>query len=189
MSRSVSLLLGLPDYVRVRDCRGKLATRFDSFPYPDRSLDGIVGIVAHATDSDMSAESLALYQTGKIEGDPYPAIAYHFVIRADGSVEWCHDLEVLTWHAGRRASATHVSVCFPGAGADAPATDAQVASGRALRVWLERILERPLPFVPHCEILPVALYCPGSTWPQWGEALNRDEDEAPQAPAAELSHA
>lgn len=165
--------------MQLRDTRGHLAVRADGPPYRRRALDAIVGVAVHATAADMSAESLALYQSTKLEGDPYPAIAYHYVLRPDGSVEWCHDLAVETWHAGVRGSAAYVALCFAGAGGETPATPAQLAAAAELLALLEQQLGRPLEVRPHHELLPSANGCPGPSWPEWRDALTPRDGAAP----------
>lgn len=172
-----SPVFNLPAPFTVRDCRGRLAERVDGLGYRTRSLAAILGIVAHATEADMSAENLALYQTTKVEGDPYPAIAYHLVVRADGVVEWCHDFQVETWHAGLEGSTRYVAVCWVGADQEAGATPAQVAAGRALVTALAELVGRPLVVQPHTALMPFVA-CPGPSWPRWGPSLTADEGES-----------
>lgn len=164
--------LRLPPPFALRDVRGRLATRLHGLPYRARPLERIEGVAVHATEVDTSAEDLALYQTAKLEGDPFPAIAYHFVVRADGTLEWCHDLEVETWHAGAAGSATHLSLCLAGAGGDEGLPgDVQVDAARALLAALEARLGRRLLVRGHAELLPVAARCPGARWREWRDRL------------------
>lgn len=164
--------LHLPPPFALRDVRGRLATRLYGLPYRARPVERIEGVAVHATEVDTSAEELALYQTAKLEGDPFPAIAYHFVVRADGTVEWCHDLEVETWHAGAAGSATHLSLCVAGAGGDTGLPgDVQVDAARALLAALEARLGHPLRVRAHADLLPVAARCPGRRWPEWRDRL------------------
>ncbi len=168
--------LTLPPPFDLVDRRGRLPIRVDGRPYSSRPLDAIRGVAVHTTASDMSAEDLALYQTTKVEGDPYPAIAYHFLVHPDGTVEWCHDLEVETWHAGSDGSYHYLSVCFPGA-SDEPPTPEQLAAGRALLAELSRDLGRSLEVRAHRDLLPVA-HCPGPSWPSWADKLILPEGAA-----------
>ncbi len=169
-------MLTLPPPLALVDRQGQLPIRSGGIPYRQRPVDGLVGVVLHATDADTTAESLALYQTTKVEGDPYPALAYHFVVQANGTVEWCHDLAVETWHAGVEASAHYVSVCLPGAGGDEPAPPAQLAAGRELVRALERLLARPMQVRAHVELM-AGSPCPGPRWRDLVRALAEGEGE------------
>ncbi len=163
-------MLTLPAPHPLLDRRGRLAVRPDGIPYRQRPLERIVGVALHATDAATSAESLALYQATKVEGDPYPAIAYHYVVHADGTIEWCQDLDVETWHAGAAGSAQYLAVCLAGAWTEARAPDAQLAAGRALVAALSRQLGRALVVRAHRELMPIVA-CPGPRWSELRDAL------------------
>lgn len=160
----------LPEPYVVTDRRGALAERSGGVPYGARSLDEVVGVAIHATTLDSSAATLARYQTIKVEGDPYPAMAYHFLVHPDGGVEWCQDLEVLTWHAGGEGSATHLAVCLAGA-AEAPLPAVQEGAARALLDVLCLHVGRRLAVRPHHALVPAAAGCPGPGWRLWGASL------------------
>ena len=172
-------MLTFPTSLRVRDLRtpGLLRERLDGTPYRRRELAAITGVTMHATAWPMDPEAMALYQTTKVEGDPYPAIAYHFVVSPEGELAWCQALEVETWHAGAVSSTTRIAVCLAAAASDAGATDKQVAVTRVLLGCLERFLGRPLDVQPHHLLLPVTTTCPGPSWERWGPLLIA-EDQA-----------
>lgn len=166
-------MLTFPSSLRVRDLRapGLLRERLDAPPYRRRELAAVTGVAIHACAWPTTPESMALYQTTKVEGDPYPAIAYHFVISAEGEAAWCQDLEVETWHAGAVSSTTRVAICLDAAASDAGATEQQIAATCSLLGCLERFLGRPLDVQPHHLLLPVTTTCPGPTWERWGPRL------------------
>jgi len=154
----------------VADPRGTLPVREGCSGYPARPLEGIQMAVIHysGVDADSSALQIARYQTGKAEGDPFPEIAYSFVVRRDGQIEQCHDLETRSWHAGGHNNDTGVGICLPGL--DWPA-EPQLASAAALVTALQRELGRGLRVVGHKELRATA--CPGPNWPIWKEHLLR----------------
>lgn len=155
------------------DLRGRLPTRLDGVAYRTRPLERVIGVAIHATAWEQTTESLALYQTTKLEGDPYPAIAYHFVVATDGAVDWCHDLATETWHAGAEGSYRYAAVCLVGAAAEGGPSDVQVAAVRALLGRLERELGRTLEVQPHHELLRGAR-CLGDGWERWGHRLRAE---------------
>ena len=98
-------------------------------------------VVIHysGVDADSGALQIAEYQTTKKEGDLFPECAYSFVVRRDGRIEQCHDLETRTWHAGGRNNDRGIGVCLPGSGWPAPAQlDSTAALIRALARELGR---------------------------------------------------
>jgi N-acetyl-anhydromuramyl-L-alanine amidase AmpD len=157
----------------VIDYRGRLPVRKSSQGYPSRPLGGIDMVVIHysGVDSDSGAPEIALYQTTKTAGDLFPECAYSFVIRWDGRIEQCHDLEKRTWHAGGRNNDTGIGVCLPGSGW--PTSD-QLDSAAALIRALNRSLGRggnrpPLRVMGHKEVS--STLCPGPYWASWKETL------------------
>ncbi|MDO9066704.1 MAG: peptidoglycan recognition family protein, partial [Chloroflexota bacterium] len=94
----------------VKDWRGLLPTRDRALPYDRRDVKGITYVVIHHTagPSNWSANAgggghgLAGWDVTQTERDPYPEITYHFVVNADGTIERCHSLDVLAWHAGAK---------------------------------------------------------------------------------------
>lgn len=160
---------------RVTDLRGTLPVREGARPYGQRPRAAITGVCLHhsGVDADSTAQELASYQTTKGQGDPFPAIAYHFVVRRDGGVEWCHDLETRTWHAGREANDRYVAVCLVG---QEPTGAQTVAAGVLLRV-LEAELGRPLDLKGHKDFM--ATVCPGQWWPAGRDLVRLAPDAGP----------
>lgn len=115
----------------VVDLRGSLPVRKGAGRYPARPLEGITMVVIHysGVDADSSALQIAKYQTTKGTGDLFPECAYTFVVRWDGRIEQCHDLEKRTWHAGGRNNDAGIGICLPGS--EWP-TEEQLGSASAL---------------------------------------------------------
>src|SRR5688500_15131500 len=97
----------------VNDLRGTLTTlrsRGVNWPimdYNTRPLDGIRGVTLHYTEgpAGQSAEDVAVFQTSaEARGNtgvdqPFPAIAYTFLVTEDGVAHLCHGLETRVWHS------------------------------------------------------------------------------------------
>ncbi|MHB1133724.1 MAG: peptidoglycan recognition protein family protein [Chloroflexota bacterium] len=146
------------------DRRGHLPTRPGAEPYAARALGAITMAVIHysGVDADHSAAQIAAYQVGKTEGDLFPAIAYHFVVRQNGEIEQCHDLATRAWHAGSAGNESGVGICLPMLHGP---TTTQVEACARLVATLRQRLGRVLAVVGHCDLMPTA--CPGPAWPLW----------------------
>lgn len=155
---------------RVVDLRDALPTRGAANPYPTRPLAAITTAVVHysGVDRDSSALEIAQYQTAKTEGDLFPAIAYHFVVRQEGLVEQCHDLGTRTWHAGTQANDVGIAICLPMLYGP---TDAQIDATSRLIAALGDRLETVLQVKGHKEFTPTP--CPGPEWETWRARLRR----------------
>lgn len=116
----------------------------------------------------------ACYQTSKTAHLPFPAIAYHRYVEADGAVSQCHDLEVVTWHVGANSPTTRdgvgifnwqaIGVAFAG---ENP-TPAQIVALRVVGDEIDARLGRRLLRLGHSDICgPGSTECPGATWPEW----------------------
>lgn len=161
----------------MKDWRGLLPTRERTMPYDKRDVKGISYIVIHHStgSSTLTAPVLAKWDVTQTEKDPYPEITYHFVIDADGTIERCHSLDVLAWHAGdRRLPAPGgvsinnwkgVAICLVGnfMGGVQP-TNAQLQSAARLCKAILQIVPNAT-IVGHRDIVPAGgTSCPGDTW-------------------------
>lgn len=167
----------------VKDWRGLLPTRHRALPYDKRDVKGVTYVVIHhsAGSSSWSANAggggngLAGWDVTQTDRDPYPEITYHFVVNADGLIERCHSLDVLSWHAGGPGMPAPggvginnwkgVAICLPGnfMGSAVP-TDAQLQStARLCQALLKQLPGATI--VGHKDITPPrATQCPGDTW-------------------------
>lgn len=76
-----------------------------------RSLSRVTHIaVHHSLTKQGSAESYARYH---VQNSNWPGIGYHFVIEKDGTIKWCHDPEVKSYHVGK-SNGFSVGVCLTG---------------------------------------------------------------------------
>jgi hypothetical protein len=166
----------VPGY-RVADLRGRLPARQGATGYDTRPLTAITMAVVHysGVDADSPAQAIAEYQTGKAEGDLFPAIAYHFVVRQSGEIEQCHDLITRTWHAGALGNDRGIAICLPMLAGPTPL---QAEATARLILALGDRLKRTLQVKGHKELGPTQ--CPGEGWQTWKHRLTRPSGGAPR---------
>lgn len=139
--------------------------------YERRELAAIRYVVLHhsGVDVDSVTQSIAQYH---VDVQKWPGIGYHFLVHWGGQVDWCNDLETISYHvAGRNKSC--IGICIPGDwGARLPPVAARTAA-HDLVVWLRATLPSPIEVVGHSEVaLPGrGTNCPGVTWPSWRAAV------------------
>ncbi len=79
--------------------------------YSSRPLASVTHVaVHHSLTKTGSAESFARYH---VRTNEWPGIGYHFVIEKNGTVKWCNDLEVKSYHVGKSNSFS-VGICMVG---------------------------------------------------------------------------
>lgn len=89
----------------------QILPRHPSKAYGLRGLGDIKKIaVHHSLTSSGSAKAFANYH---INTNKWPGIGYHFVIEKDGSIIWCHDLEVRSYHVGN-SNRIALGICLVG---------------------------------------------------------------------------
>ncbi len=136
----------------------------------------------HAGPGRPTVDDIADYQTGPDSHLPFPAIAYHLYIEADGTIIQCHDIEAVTWAQGTGSPGNllgvglnnwwAIAVCLSG---EHPAAE-QVAAIVRVDSWIDGALARHLPRVGHRDVsrsqagLPLT-ECPGASWPEWADQL------------------
>jgi hypothetical protein len=93
-----------------RDCRDTLLKN-PRKTYETRPLTNITQIaIHHSLTKTGSAGSFARYH---VRQNDWPGIGYHFVIEKDGTVKWCNDLTVKSYHIGR-ANNSAIGICLVG---------------------------------------------------------------------------
>lgn len=180
------------DEPAVIDIRGQLPTRQGARPYYIRSWAKdpfeptddelaaararIVGMTVHYTASNPAGtpEDIARYQVGPEPRDAFPAVAYTFLVTADGTIYRCHDIETRTWHSGVvvggvNRNEDHVGVGWIG---NHSPTRAQVRALRQVRQTVEAELGRRLLLEGHRDAPGAATLCPGPTWEAWRAELD-----------------
>jgi N-acetylmuramoyl-L-alanine amidase len=83
-----------------------------------------------------SAEGYARYHVNTLG---WPGIGYHFVIETDGTIKWCHDVGLRSYHVGN-SNRFAVGICVTGDFRTEELTDAQEESLVALVGALKRDL-------------------------------------------------
>ena len=158
----------------VIDERNQLPTRLNgwetsSYPYRSRPIAGVTGGRAHYTAGPVSSttRNIANYQVGPTAQDPFPAIAYHYLVEGDGSVHWCHDLDKRVWGSGQPGSnESDVHVCYTG---DTQPNGRQLDGIKTALRHAQGVLGKKLSIKAHRDGYSTA--CPGPTWELWRSAV------------------
>lgn len=118
-----------------------------------------------------TALEVAEWQASPGAQSPFPAVAYHLFVEADGRVEQLQDLETVTWHSGQAGDEAiagisvknwrGAAVCFSG---DNP-TPVQIVGIREAAHWIDEQIGSNLPRLGHKDLS--ATTCPGATWETW----------------------
>jgi hypothetical protein len=164
----------------IRDLRATLPRIGE---YQRRSLDIVAGVLIHHTAGahlDWTAEDIAKYHiTPRPEApEGWPGIGYPFLVHWDGAIDWCQDLEAVTYHGDGQPRINGVGIynwqmigiCLTGDFVQGRTpTPRQLLATHELTSLLSWALGRRLPVVGHQEIS--ATLCPGDTWAEWGKVL------------------
>lgn len=113
-----------------------------------------------------AVEAIARYQVTQMDRDPFPAIAYTFVVDGFGDIYRCHDLTTRTWHNGAvvdgiARNASHVGIAYIG---DGGPTLSQLRGLAQAHLLCERELGFDL--LPEAHKDQYATACPWN-WPSW----------------------
>ncbi|WP_078554977.1 N-acetylmuramoyl-L-alanine amidase [Bacillus alkalicellulosilyticus] len=118
--------------MNIIDKRNSLA-RHRSRTYRRRSRSAITNIaIHHSATTSGSAEAFARYHVNELG---WPGIGYHYVVDKDGSIHWCHDLEVVSYHVGN-SNGRAVGICMVGDFRSQTLGDAQRNAAQELTAWL-----------------------------------------------------
>ena len=94
----------------VKDVREKLL-KHSTKNYYARKISDITHIaVHHSLTATGSAEAFARHHVNK---NDWPGIGYHFVIEKDGTVKWCNDIGIKTYHVGK-SNKFSIGICITG---------------------------------------------------------------------------
>jgi len=146
--------------------------------YQRRDLGRIEGVVIHhtAVNADLSAQDIARYH---VERNGWPGIGYHFLVHTNGDIDWCNDLEAVSYHAGGQEKKSgvginnwrYVGVALNGCFTEGRAPTAQqLLAARVLIALIEYRLGRRLAVLGHKEL--GGTRCPGDDWEEWKRLLN-----------------
>jgi len=135
------------------------------------SPPSLVCIHHSATHATVMPEAMARYH---VREKDRPGIAYHYVIGPQGTIWWCNDDDLFTFHGNGHN--VGIGVCLVGNFTSAPPTAAQLESAR----WLYHELRRrygDLPLVGHNTAAGAATECPGKTWQTWRHRIEEERIE------------
>lgn len=136
-------------------------------------------ILHHSASGDVSAAEIHRWHLArKDNGVPWLGIGYHFVIRADGTIERGRPENSIGAHAGAGANGDSIGVCFTGNFEEGRPTDAQLNAFVALEKFL-RPKYGKLNVQGHRDVAATA--CPGRNFP-WGYLLAKINDAPAPAP-------
>ncbi|MDC0760638.1 N-acetylmuramoyl-L-alanine amidase [Brevibacillus sp. AG] len=94
----------------VKDVRASLP-RHKTLKYGRRKLTDIrSAALHHSATLSGSPEAFARYHVGT---NGWPGIAYHFVVQKDGTIYWCNDPEVISYHVGN-SNRHALGICLVG---------------------------------------------------------------------------
>lgn len=95
--------------------------------------------VHHSATLEGSAEAFARYHVNTLG---WPGIGYHYIINKDGTVDQCHDLEVVSYHVGN-SNGFAVGICLVGDFRQEEPTKGQWTSLYSLLAYLKKELNIP----------------------------------------------
>ena len=96
--------------MQINDKRNSLVTHA-SKTYRRRARSEIRNIaIHHSATTSGSAEAFARYHVNQLD---WPGVAYHYVINKDGSIDLCHDPEVVSYHVGN-SNGRALGICMVG---------------------------------------------------------------------------
>lgn len=96
--------------MQINDKRNSL-TKHASRTYRRRTRSEIRNIaIHHSATTSGSAEAFARYHVNELG---WPGIGYHYVVNKNGSIDWCHDPEVVSFHVGN-SNQRAIGICMVG---------------------------------------------------------------------------
>ncbi len=96
--------------MKINDKRNSLV-KHTSRIYRRREKSEITKIaIHHSATITGSTEAFARYHVSQLN---WPGIAYHYVVHKDGSIDFCHDHEVISFHVGNSNGST-LGICLIG---------------------------------------------------------------------------
>lgn len=96
--------------MKINDKRNKLVIH-SSKTYRRRETSDIKNIaIHHSATTSGSAEAFARYHVNQLD---WPGIGYHYVVNKDGSIDLCHDPEIVSYHVGN-SNGRALGICMVG---------------------------------------------------------------------------
>lgn len=121
--------LDIPKFV---DFRNKVK-RHPTRRFPVLSLKGKTTIAIHhsLTRRGLGGSNAEGYARYHVDTHGWPSIGYHYVIEPEGTIKWCNDIELRTYHVGNHNNYA-VGICLTGDFRYEEPTEAQKESLRNL---------------------------------------------------------
>lgn len=131
-------MAGKVNIPKFKDVRYKLK-RHSSRRFPVLSLTGKTTIAIHhsLTKQGLGGSNAESYAKYHVNTHGWPGIGYSYVIEPDGTVKWCNDIELRTYHVGNHNNYA-VGICLTGDFRYEEPTNAQKESLRNLVNALKR---------------------------------------------------
>lgn len=155
---------------------GRLPTRHGVAPYPRGEVGRIGTLVAHylgdpdpngsvAGYGDLTPAQIASFHVNPGAQELFPAIAYTWVVTADGTLHQCHALETISWQVAGKNSVTR-GVVLTGFGRRGQPNETQLRTLAALWAALAAHLGRWIALSGH-RLVVANSACPGDLVHQW----------------------
>lgn len=126
-------------------------------------------ILHHTASADVSAATIH----GWHQGQGWIGIGYHYVIRANGTIERGRPEDAIGSHSGPQGNGDSIGVVLTGNfEIGAPSTAQMIALAKLIKELRSRYGD--LTVIGHRDVMPTA--CPGKNFP-WGELRGRLEDD------------
>jgi N-acetyl-anhydromuramyl-L-alanine amidase AmpD len=148
--------------VKLEDLRSRLPVH-DTKKYKKRQLEDIRSIALHHSLTAWgNAFSFARYHVNQHN---WPGIGYAYVILKDGTVQWCWNWNVISYHVG--SSNRHaLGICFVGDYRKETVPPAQLLAGIRLVMYLKSELPNRVKVKGHSEFPGYSWKeCPGPNFP------------------------
>ncbi len=128
-------LLNIPKFVDFR----KKVKRHPSLKFPVLNLKGKTTIAIHhsLTKQGLGGSNAESYAKFHVESLGWPSIGYSYVIEPDGTIKFCNDIELRTYHVGNHNNYA-VGICLTGDFRYEKPTKAQEDSLRNLVAALQK---------------------------------------------------
>ncbi len=128
-------LLNIPKFVDYR----KKVKRHPSFKFPVLNLKGKTTIAIHhsLTRQGLGGSNAESYAKYHVDTLGWPSIGYSYVIEPDGTIKFCNDIELRTYHVGDHNNYA-VGICLTGDFRYEKPTKAQEESLRNLVAALQK---------------------------------------------------
>lgn len=107
-------MAGKLDIPKFKDYRNKVK-RHRTKKFPVLSLKGKTTIAIHhsLTKQGLSGSNAEGYARFHVDTHGWPSIGYSYVIEPDGTIKWCNDIELRTYHVGNHNNYA-VGICLTG---------------------------------------------------------------------------